>query len=73
MPASSYIISLRVTAPNGRQHEDVITADLDLTTTGPASHDQIRSWAISQLAERTGRPADALEVDHFTYTTLPTA
>ncbi|MFE7580767.1 hypothetical protein ACFU5Y_04265 [Streptomyces gardneri] len=70
MPEISHIIALRVTTTSGLQEEDVISADLSLTTRRAFSSDEIKAWAVGQIAEQVGKPAAALEVEHFAYTSI---
>ena len=73
MPNSHYLITLQVTAPNGRTAEDVITATTTLTTRRPFADAELRAAAVEQVAAETGKPAASLEVSSFAYTTLPDA
>ncbi|MFB7359586.1 hypothetical protein [Streptomyces gardneri] len=71
MTQYSYLGTIQVTSPNGRDDEDVITADFNLTTRRPFSETEIRTEAVAIIAARTNRITAGLEIERCNYTVMP--
>ncbi|WP_329114503.1 hypothetical protein [Streptomyces sp. NBC_01353] len=72
MPNSAYIVNLKATSPDGPTDDLVMTTNLELVTSRPFTDDELRDYAVEQIASKSGKPTADIEVVSFTYTALPT-